>query len=82
MPGKFHGLRSLADYNPWGRKETDMTEQLTHTQLRETFNCIKTFLVVITGKWSGVSSTGPRCVKARDAAKHLTMHRTAPITKN
>ena len=23
-----HGQRSLADYNHWGRKESDMTEQL------------------------------------------------------
>ena len=29
LPGEFHGLRSLAGYNPWGRKESDMTEQLT-----------------------------------------------------
>ena len=29
LPGKFHGCRSLAGYNPWGCKESDMTEQLT-----------------------------------------------------
>ena len=27
-PGEFHGLRSLVGYSPWGRKESDMTEQL------------------------------------------------------
>ena len=27
--GKFHGQRSLVGYSPWGRKESDMTEQLT-----------------------------------------------------
>ena len=26
LPGEFHGQRSLADYSPWGRKESDMTE--------------------------------------------------------
>ena len=26
MPGKFHGQRSLADYNPGGCKESEMTE--------------------------------------------------------
>ena len=32
LPGKFHGLRSLAGYSPWGHKELDITEQLTlHT---------------------------------------------------
>ena len=26
-----HGWRSLAGYSPWGHKESDMTERLTHT---------------------------------------------------
>ena len=26
------GQRSLVGYNPWGHKESDTTEQLTHTQ--------------------------------------------------
>ena len=26
LPGKSHGLRSLADYRPWGRKELDTTD--------------------------------------------------------
>ena len=29
--GEFHGQRSLPDYSLWGHKESDMTEQLTHT---------------------------------------------------
>ena len=28
LSGKFHGLRSLVGYSPWGRKESDMSEQL------------------------------------------------------
>ena len=31
LPGEFHGQRSLAGYSPCGHKESDMTEQLTHT---------------------------------------------------
>ena len=27
---KAHGQRGLADYSPWGLKESDTTEQLTH----------------------------------------------------
>ena len=27
---RFYGRRSLMGYNPWGHKESDMTEQLTH----------------------------------------------------
>ena len=28
LPGKSHGRRRLVCYSPWGRKESDMTEQL------------------------------------------------------
>ena len=28
LPGKSHGQRSLAGCSPWGRKESDTTEQL------------------------------------------------------
>ena len=31
LPGEFHGQRSLERFSPWGRKKSDMTEQLTHT---------------------------------------------------
>ena len=30
LPGEFHAQRSLPGYRPWGRKESDTTEQLTH----------------------------------------------------
>ena len=30
LPGKSHGQRDLVGYSPWGLKEVDMTEQLTH----------------------------------------------------
>ena len=29
LPGEFHGQRNLEGYSPWGRKESDMAEQLT-----------------------------------------------------
>ena len=28
LTGKSHGQRSLGDYSPWGREESDMTERL------------------------------------------------------
>ena len=33
-PGEFHGQKSLTVYNPWGRKESDMTDRisLTHSE--------------------------------------------------
>ena len=32
LPGEIYGQRSLEGYSPWGRKESDMTEQLTHSE--------------------------------------------------
>ena len=34
MPGESHGQRSLVSYSPWGCKELDTTEQLTHTHTK------------------------------------------------
>ena len=31
LPGELHGQRSLAGFSPWGRRELDRTERLTHT---------------------------------------------------
>ena len=31
LPGEFNGQRSPAGYSPQGPKESDMTEQITHT---------------------------------------------------
>ena len=31
LPGEFHGPRSPKNYRQWDRKESDMTERLTHT---------------------------------------------------
>ena len=33
LPGESYGQRSLVGYSPWGRKVSDPTEWLTHTQL-------------------------------------------------
>ena len=32
LPGEFHGQRSLVSYSPWGRKESDTSQQITHAQ--------------------------------------------------
>ena len=32
LPGEFHRQRILSGYSPWGFKESNMTERLTHTQ--------------------------------------------------
>ena len=37
LPGEFCEQSNLVDYSPWGRKESDTPEQLTHLQLNDTF---------------------------------------------
>ena len=44
LPGKSHGQRSLVGYSPWGRKESDMTEQLHfHFPLEELSDTVLRF---------------------------------------
>ena len=33
LPEKSYGQRSLADYSPWGHKESDTNEQLRHNNI-------------------------------------------------
>ena len=35
LPGEFHGQRSLAGYNPWGHKESNRPELVTHLWVSE-----------------------------------------------
>ena len=37
-PGETHGQTSLAGYSPWGRKESDMTEETRHTRRAAKFS--------------------------------------------
>ena len=37
LPREFCGQRSLAGYSPWGRRESDMTEQLVHTYMPDKY---------------------------------------------
>jgi len=38
LPGESHGQRSLVGYSPWGHKELDTTERLTHTVVTRSRN--------------------------------------------
>ena len=44
LPGKSHGQRSLIGYSPWGRKESDMTEQL-HFHF-PSFSCLLVYFLI------------------------------------
>ena len=55
LPGELHGQGSLAGYSPWGRKESNMTEWLTHTH---------TFIQHLDGRIGGRESRGAECTAA------------------
>ena len=38
LPGKFHGLRSLVGFSPWGHKELDTTERLHLSTVIQTWS--------------------------------------------
>ena len=48
LPGKSHGQRSLADYSPWGHKESDTTEQLSTHMLLTSCSRLKMAISSIT----------------------------------
>ena len=38
LPGEFYGPRSLVGYSPWGREESDTTEQSRSSSLCRLFS--------------------------------------------
>ena len=76
LPGKFHGLRSLVGYSPWGRNESDTTERLHFTSLHRPgefifqcpvflpFHTVHGVLKANILKWFAIPfSSGPRSVR-------------------
>ena len=58
LPGKSHGQRSLVGYNPWGPKESDMTEQLTHSHCSDGMGCVLCVFVCICMSWCFTNNLG------------------------
>ena len=49
LPGKSYGQRSLVGYRPWGWKESDTTERLTHTHTHSHTPLGKVIVPVVVG---------------------------------
>ena len=56
LPGESHGGRSLVGYSPWGRKESDMTEQGSKSKARGWTGIPK--LSFLSGSWEPSSVQG------------------------
>ena len=50
LPGESHGQRRLAGKSPWGHKEADTTEQLTHS-LSGQGKCLCIHVHLTDGQW-------------------------------
>ena len=72
LPGESHRQRNLAGYSLWGCKESDMTEQLTHTsgklQIQEILNLIDPISV----SWGQALST-PRVFEFEWMKEHYNL---------
>ena len=79
LPGEFHGQRSLVGCSPWGHKESDTSEQLTHTHTHT--HTHKNYLVNglrkerEKGKTAG--GNGGRCERAQNIHGARSPHRSA-----
>ena len=51
LPAEFHGQRNLAGCSPWGHKESDMTERLTHTYTHSEPRKWKQFRYLSIAEW-------------------------------
>ena len=60
LPGKSLGWRSLANYSPWGHKESDVTEQLTHTHFSNLFKELFPSYLDGRGVWGRIDTWGKK----------------------
>ena len=58
LAGEFHGQKSLEGYSPWGHKELDTTERLTHTHTNVIKCSWETWLVKNLSEVNGPLSSG------------------------
>ena len=64
LPGESRGQRSLAEYSPWGCKESDTTEQLS-TAHSTAQRCLQTRERSCFSKCASIAEMGPEVTKQR-----------------
>ena len=60
LPGESHGQKSLVDYSPWGRKESDMAEVTWHACMLSDRICASTLLAdgeTKAWRWKGLAQS-------------------------
>ena len=89
LPGESHGQRSPVGYSPWGRKESDRTEQLTLSlsQAKHWTKCLqrnyKTAITLHHRDYNWVELGLKRDLKDNPGSSHTQAHpgaKTLPVT--
>ena len=60
LPGESHGQKSLVDYSPWGRKESDTAEVTWHACMLSDRICASTLLAdgeTKAWRWKGLAQS-------------------------
>ena len=65
-----HGQRSLTGYSPWDHKESDMTEQITHTHTHTVYEILSNPLEIGELKKDRYKRKGNVTKKTRDGREH------------
>ena len=70
LPGKSRGWRSLIDYRPWGRKESDMTERL-HSLTQRKLKVLRDFLLVQWLRFCANNAQGLGLIAGQETRFHM-----------
>ena len=77
LPGESQGRRSLIGYSPWGRKESDTTEQLHFTSLHfpQILNVINTMIICRAYIKAEIFNIIGVCISVRSAIKKTEIYK-------
>ena len=71
LPGESHGGRSLVGYSPWGRKESDTTEQL-HFHFSPVDHILSELSIMIRPSWMALHTVAHSYIELDKAVVHAT----------
>ena len=70
LPGESHGQRSLAGYSPWGGKESDTTERLSHHHHLDIYSTTLIFFRNLRGAVGLQCCGSSRCMAVMQLYRH------------
>ena len=76
FPGEFYGLKSLVGYSPWGHKESNMTEQLTHIYISSVQSLSRVLLFAT--PWTAARQASLSITNSRRSPKLVSIESVMP----